>query len=67
MPRKYYRVAKEIVIPVGERLFSPPTDSTRWGKDYEAIIALGKDHTGYFNVDLKEGIESGFIEEVTDD
>ena len=59
-----YRTTKDIVIPAGTELFTPPTASTRWRKDYDAPVELGRDHTGYFSVDVGEGMASGFVEEV---
>jgi hypothetical protein len=60
---KTYHTAKDIIIPAGTRLHAPPTHSSRWKNDYDAPVALGKDHTGYFSVDIKQGIEAGWVEE----
>lgn len=57
-----YYTTKDIIIPAGTVLNPPPTDSTRWRNDYDAPIALGKDHCGYFSVDIAEGIDAGWIE-----
>ena len=59
-----YRTTKDIVIPAGTVLCAPPTHSTRWRKDYDTPIALGADHCAYFSVDPKEGVESGWFEEI---
>lgn len=56
-----YYTTKDIIIPAGTVLNPPPTDSTRWRNDYDAPIALGKDHCGYFSVDIPKGIGSSFI------
>lgn len=60
------RTTRDIIIPAGTELVSPPLSSTRWGKDYEAIIGIDTDHTCYLTMDLDEGYESGIIEEVDD-
>ena len=57
-----YHTTKDIIIPAGTVLSPPPTDSTRWRSDYDAPVALGKDHCGYFSVDIAEGIDAGWIE-----
>lgn len=60
-----YYTTKDIIIPAGTVLFPPPTESTRWRNnynDYDAPVALGKDHCGYFSVDIAEGIDAGWIE-----
>jgi hypothetical protein len=59
---KTYITTKDIIIPAGTILAAPPTHSTRWANDYDAPVALGRDHCGYFSVDIAEGIEAGFIE-----
>lgn len=55
---------KDIIIPAGTELHVGPVASTRWGKDREAIVALGEHHVGYFSIDPHEAIDSGFAEEV---
>lgn len=62
MPR--YRTTRDIVIPAGTILAEPPTQSSRWGSDHEAVVGLGRDHSGYFSVDVADAAESGFIEPV---
>lgn len=59
----YFVTSRDIVIPKGSRFCDPPTQSTRWGKDYEVIVPIGDDHTGYFSMDLREAQESGLAEE----
>jgi fructose/tagatose bisphosphate aldolase len=59
---KTYITTKDIIIPAGTILAAPPKHSTRWANDYDAPVALGKDHCGYFSVDIAEAIEAGFIE-----
>lgn len=57
-----YKTTRDIVIPAGTALIAPPTRSTRWGRDYEAVIGLGVDHCGYFSVNIAQGIEAGWVE-----
>lgn len=52
--------ARDIVIPAGSKLHSPPIASTRWGRDHEVIVGLGRDYTGYLSMDLEDAVESGF-------
>ena len=59
-----YRTTKDIIIPAGTEVEEPPAYSSRWKRDYDTPIALGKDHVAYFSVDPEEGIESGWLEEV---
>jgi hypothetical protein len=61
---KKYRTTRDIVVPAGTEVGTPPTASTRWGKDHEAVVALDNDHTAYLSMDLAEGLEAGAIEEV---
>lgn len=56
-----YITTRDIVIPAGTVLMEPPTHSSRWRSDYDAPVGLGKDHTGYFSVDPKEGLASGWL------
>lgn len=58
------RTTKDIIIPAGTELLFPPIQSTRWGKDFEALVPLGPDHTGYFSIDIDEAIQSGYAEDV---
>jgi hypothetical protein len=60
---KTYITTKDIIIPAGTELFAPPKHSTRWANDYDAPVALGKDHCGYFSVDVASGIKAGWVEE----
>lgn len=60
---KTYHTIKDIIIPAGTRLHAPPKHSSAWAHNYDAPIALGKDYSGYFSVDIKEGIEAGWVEE----
>jgi hypothetical protein len=59
---KTYRTTKDIIIPAGTELSAPPKHSTRWANDYDAPVALGPNHCGYFSVDIAEGIEAGWID-----
>lgn len=56
------RTTKDLIIPAGTELMSPPTASTRWGKDYEAVVGIDKDHIGWFTIDLEEALDAGFVE-----
>lgn len=60
---KKYVTTRDIVIPAGTELGAPPTASTRWGSDHEAVVALDRDHTCYLSMDVAEGLEAGAIEE----
>ena len=57
---------RDIVIPAGSEIISPPSNSTRWGKDHEIIVEVDKDHTGYFTIDLEEAQEAGLVLEIPD-
>jgi len=57
-----YYTTRDIVIPAGTAIGSPPSKSSRWGHDYEAVVGVGRDHSGYFSMDLDEAIESGLIQ-----
>lgn len=59
-----YRTTRDIVIPAGTELAPPPTQSTRWRNDHEAVLGLGKDHCGYLSIDPQEGLDSGYLEQV---
>lgn len=54
---------RAIVIPKGTELLAPPAASTRWGKDYEAPVAITPDHTAYLSIDIGEAFESGLVEQ----
>jgi hypothetical protein len=60
---KTYITTKDIIIPAGTILAAPPKHSTRWANDYDAPVALGPNHCGYFSVEIAEGIDAGWIEE----
>lgn len=57
-----YKTTRDIIIPAGTELSAPPTASTRWGRDFEAIIADGKDNSVYLTANISEGLASGLIE-----
>lgn len=59
-----YRLTRDIVIPAGTVLDPPPLHSTRWAKDYDVPVALGKDHCAYLSVDPSEALDSGWFEPV---
>lgn len=59
---KTYKTTRDLVIPAGTEVGSPPIDSTRWGVDYEAVVAVDADHTAYFTLDVADALEAGFVE-----
>lgn len=61
-----YLTTRDIVIPAGTEVGRPPTLSTRWGKDHEAIVEIDADHTGYFTLDASDGVESGLLSPLDD-
>lgn len=56
-----YVTTYDIIIPAGTELIRPPTASTRWGKDHEAVIGHGVDHVSYWSIDIEEGLSAGII------
>ena len=63
-PRPTYRLTRDFVIPAGTVVAPPPTNSTRWRRDYEGIVGIDRDHTAYLSLDLQDGIATGLVEEV---
>lgn len=63
---KDYQTTRDIVIPAGTIIGRPPTRSSRWGSDFEGLVALDKDHTAYVSFDVEEGLEAGVIEKLPD-
>lgn len=61
---KKYRTTRDILVPAGTELGSPPIASTRWMTHHEAFVALDKDHTAYLSMDLADGLDAGVIEEM---
>lgn len=59
----YFTTTRDIVIPAGSQFHTPPTHSSRWGKDYEIIVGVGADFSGYFSMDLQAARESGLLRE----
>lgn len=57
-----YVLTSDVVIPAGTVLASPPTASTRWGSDFEAVVGLGCDHTSYWSVTLADALAIGLVE-----
>lgn len=55
------RTTRDLVVPAGTEVLSPPSASTRWGKDYEVIVGVDDDHTAYLSLDLYDAIEIGFV------
>lgn len=66
MGRKHveYRTTADIVIPAGTILMAPPVASTRWRKDWEAVVGHGPDHCSHWSIDIEQGLEAGVIEKV---
>lgn len=62
-----FKTTRDIVIPAGTVLCPPPTLSSRWSKDFEVVVGLGKDHTGYFTLNVKDASNNGYIEEIKGD
>jgi hypothetical protein len=60
-----YVTTRDIIIPAGTELTPPPTESTRWRKDYEAIVADGRDNVVYLSADVKEALATGLIRELS--
>jgi hypothetical protein len=56
-----YVLTRDLVIPAGTVIDTPPIQSTRWGSDFEAIIGVGRDHSGYFSMDIDEALDSGLV------
>ncbi len=56
-----YYTTQNITIPAGTPVVSPPARSSRWGKDYVALVQIGRDATGYFTVNIEAGLDSGII------
>lgn len=61
-----YVTTRDLVIPAGTVLLSPPTKSTRWASDYDGPVAVDRDHTCYVSMHPEEGVESGFLKAVTE-
>ena len=57
-----YRTTVDIVIPAGTVLLPPPVASTRWRKDYEAVVGHGADHCSHWSIDIEQGLEAGVVE-----
>lgn len=56
-----YKTTRDIIIPAGTEIARPPIASTRWGRDYEGLVGLGDDWTGYFSVNLEGALKSGLV------
>lgn len=65
MPKKTteYRTTRDIVIPSGTVVGSPPTKSSTWGTYWEACVGLDRDHTAYLSLDVEDGVRLGLLEE----
>jgi len=57
---KYY-LKQDLVIPAGTEITVPPTASSRWGKDHEAVVHLHKDLAGYLSMDIREATFLGIV------
>lgn len=64
MARPTYRLTRDFIIPAGTEVGSPPTKSSRWGKDFEAIAAIDNDHTAFLTLNLDDGLYTGLVEKV---
>lgn len=64
-PRPTYRLTRDFVIPAGTEVGAPPTKSSRWGKDFEALAAIDNDHTAILTLNLQDGLHTGLVEEVS--
>lgn len=60
---KRYVTTRDIVIPAGTELAPPPTKSSRWGSDYEAVVGHGRDHTSFWTMNLDEALAIGVVVE----
>lgn len=58
-----YRLTRDVLIPAGTVVSEPPTASTRWTRDYEALVGIDRDHTAYFTLNLADGIATGLIQQ----
>lgn len=56
-----YTTTRDIIIPAGTVVHAPPTHSSRWAKDHEAVIADGADNCVYLSMDIKEALASGLL------
>lgn len=59
-----YRTTADIVIPAGTELLPPPSHSTRWRQDYDALIGHGRDHCSHWSINIEDGLACGVIEQV---
>lgn len=57
-----YVTTRDIVIPAGTVVSRPPSASTRWGRDYEAVVGHGADHCSRWVIDLSDAIALGLVE-----
>lgn len=60
---KTFQTTRDIIIPAGTELGSPPVASSRYGSDFEAVIGIDRDHICYLSMDVQEGLDAGIIEE----
>jgi hypothetical protein len=64
---KTYVITRDVIIPAGTHLMAPPVKSSRWGNDWEGVIAIDSDHTGYFSIELGVAIDAGLVVELKPD
>ncbi len=56
-----YVTTRDIVIPAGTAFRAPPIASSRWGKDYQAVVGIDKDHTAYLTMNMAEALGADFV------
>lgn len=60
-----YRTAKDIVIPAGTEVAGEPPHGSNFFTDRASVlIAVTKDVTAEWSMDLEEAIETGLVEGV---
>jgi hypothetical protein len=62
---KTFATTRDVVIPAGTLIQAPPTKSSRWGHDWEGVVEIDRDRTGYFSLDLSDAINTGLVTEVS--
>jgi hypothetical protein len=62
---KTFTTTRDVVIPAGTLIQAPPSKSSRWGRDWEGVVELDRDHTGWFSLDLNDAIDTGLVQEVS--
>lgn len=52
---------QDIVIPAGTELAAPPSHSSRWAENHEAVVGHGRDHVSYWTVDIEDALKLGLV------